>query len=486
MGCIERRFSRGNVATEHKCSVLYAIQSDHRDFDEDEKRVVGTTDGVGRHQPMLFLTELHLKGEGMWKRKMTLRSRLEADARTPEQLRMVERFQSTLECDEEHDMVMDLEDVCQFIEVRKDNAKRTLTRHFEEGVNFEVFPAAEGNLLTSEEVSRGTRGPCGERIMMTPDTFKELCMLSNTVKGKEVRLYYIRMEKVMKVYLRDQVMMGESAVREHQRALEAAILKMEEQASEVVAREAEVAEKDAELRRIRTKVYEELPKLDHVYINKEAAELASDAHKIGKAIDAKKRESQFNTGSAQGSRMIYKRPTVNAKIVEDIVKVVQRRYHITSMGGVEHYNNRVEHSVDVIDIAATVVDTLASSYEYMTRTALLDKVVANLGTLSADGVFFGARRHIQDAAQPEQGVTAFVSSNMEYTGARGDCVTLTEMLIRYDQSSQSRGIAAGMPRLAFKRQLLDALGPCAAKLNGERNLWRGWRFLRRGQEDEDT
>ena len=59
--------------------------------------------------------------------------------------------------------------------------------------------------------------------------------------------------------------------------------------------------------------------------------------------------------------MIFERATHNAKIVEDIAKVALRRYHIASLGGVEHYNNRVEHSVDVIDIAATVVDTLASS-----------------------------------------------------------------------------------------------------------------------------
>ncbi|PNG99500.1 hypothetical protein TSOC_014720, partial [Tetrabaena socialis] len=146
-----------------------------------------------------------------------------------------------------------------------------------------------------------------------------------------------------------------------------------------------VLQKEAELNTIRTKIYEELPKLDNVYVNKEVAELATDAHKIGKAIDTKKREAQLNTGSAQGSRMIHIRPTHNAKIVEDIVKVAQRRYHIASIGGWEHYNNNVEHSVDVIDIASTVVDTLASSFEYMTRGELFRKVFANLRAIQGDG-----------------------------------------------------------------------------------------------------
>jgi prophage antirepressor-like protein len=169
-----------------------------------------------------------------------------------------------------------------------------------------------------------------------------------------------------------------TATYEHQVALDSVRHQLED-------RDAVVAARDAEIAKIQIKTYEELVKLDNVYINKEVAELASDAHKIGRTIHTSKREAQLNTGSAQGSRMIYKRATVNAKIVEDIVKVAQRRYHIASIGGVEHYSNIVEHSVDVIDISATVVDTLTSSYEHMPRRELLGKVIAKLKALEEDG-----------------------------------------------------------------------------------------------------
>ena len=111
---------------------------------------------------------------------------------------------------------------------------------------------------------------------------------------------------------------------------------------------------------------------------KEAAELASSTHKIGKAVDPKKREAQLNTGSAQGMRVIYQRPTLNAKVVEDIARVTLRRYHVGSIGGIEHYANELEHSVDVLDIACTVIDTLASSFEYIKRSDLLCKLVDKL------------------------------------------------------------------------------------------------------------
>lgn len=139
------------------------------------------------------------------------------------------------------------------------------------------------------------------------------------------------------------------------------------------------AKLSTEATRLQTKTYEDVPKLDHVYICKEAAELHSNRHKIGKALDLKKREAQFNTGSAQGVRMLYKKATHNAPLIENIVEVVMKRYGFAR----EHYMNRVEHSIDVIDVACTVVDTLASCYETMDRDSLFRKVRDNLNQVHA-------------------------------------------------------------------------------------------------------
>ncbi|PNG99449.1 hypothetical protein TSOC_014773 [Tetrabaena socialis] len=140
------------------------------------------------------------------------------------------------------------------------------------------------------------------------------------------------------------------------------------------------AAKEEELSRFKAKTYDEVPKDDNVYICKEASELNTDRHKIGKAIDTKRRESQLNTGSAQGSKIIYERPTLNAKLIEDIANVALKRYHCNR----EHYNSRVEHSVDILDIATTVVDTLASSYEHISRESLFDLLIAKLQTVRTE------------------------------------------------------------------------------------------------------
>ncbi len=75
--------------------------------------------------------------------------------------------------------------------------------------------------------------------------------------------------------------------------------------AELLARDAELNE----LRKLRVKKYEQVPQLDTTYLR-----------------------------SARGSLMIHKRPSHNSAIVEDVCKVVLKRYHIGStMGGTEHY-----------------------------------------------------------------------------------------------------------------------------------------------------
>lgn len=143
---------------------------------------------------------------------------------------------------------------------------------------------------------------------------------------------------------------------------------------EQVAYERKLADKDAELEHFRGKRYEDAPKTDKVYIMKEASQLGTDIHKIGKSVDETKREAQLNTGSADGTKCVYSLDVTNGKLVEDIIKHCLKRYHHAR----EHFNCKLEHTADCFDIAGTVVDTLASSYEIISREELFDRVVENL------------------------------------------------------------------------------------------------------------
>jgi len=244
----------------------------------------------------------------------------------------------------------------------------------------------------------------------------------------------------------------------------------------------------AELSRLKTKTYEEVPKLDHVYVYKDASELSCNTHKIGKAIDPKKRESQLNTGSAQGARMVYKLPTLNGKVIEDVVKVALKRYHVGSNGGVEHYTNELEHSVDVIDIACAVVDTLASSFEYIKRSDLVDKVVEKLTGLKRDGDSDDDEESDEPSSPSPvrlMPLHAFASRRIERTGQPSDLVSLKELHDEYKVFCCTEDCPPDKKKY-FKQQMIAAIGPMGPKSNGNTNYWRGWRVKSADASDADA
>ena len=53
---------------------------------------------------------------------------------------------------------------------------------------------------------------------------------------------------------------------------------------------------------------------------------------------------------------------------------VMKRYHYNR----EHYMCDVEHTINIVDVAAIVVDTLASCYDSISRDEMFDKVIENL------------------------------------------------------------------------------------------------------------
>ena len=245
---------------------------------------------------------------------------LHAEFKTEEQRAFVDFFRAYLRYDTRCDFVIDFDDVMTWMGFAwKDDAKTLIERHLERGKAY----ACSGN----------------EKMLLTIHGFKQLCMVANTGKAMEVLQHYINMEEILFKYC------------------------MEKQARELAA-------KDDELSRLREKTYEEVPKFETIYIFKAASELHTDRHKIGKTIDVGKRESQLNTSLAQGGRIIYARSTHNAKVAEDVIHEVLRRYHFSR----EHFQCRLEHSIAVIDVVCTVIDTVASCYEHATRDELIHRV----------------------------------------------------------------------------------------------------------------
>ena len=116
-----------------------------------------------------------------------------------EQRQFVNRFHTYLQYGSDLvQFAVDLDDVYEWMGYsRKSDAKKVLRKYFSLGIDYTA------NLLRrpAEQVHGGHNK---EKVLMNIQTFKELCMLANTERGKSTRLYYVKMENMFFKYMSDK------------------------------------------------------------------------------------------------------------------------------------------------------------------------------------------------------------------------------------------------------------------------------------------
>lgn len=93
------------------------------------------------------------------------------------------------------EIIIDFDTVCEWLDTRKDNLKEILIKKFEENYDYSITKLTKKSDKTSANRYHD--------IKISPQCFKELCMISQTSKAKEVRKYFLEMEKLIKKYHQD-------------------------------------------------------------------------------------------------------------------------------------------------------------------------------------------------------------------------------------------------------------------------------------------
>lgn len=101
-------------------------------------------------------------------------------------------FSISKESYNDKEFAIDFDIVVKWLKIRKDSLKRTLIKYFEKNYDYKIINIKKKNK------NRGAN--YFELILLTPDCFKELCMISQTKKAKEVRKYYLTLEKLIRQY----------------------------------------------------------------------------------------------------------------------------------------------------------------------------------------------------------------------------------------------------------------------------------------------
>lgn len=122
--------------------------------------------------------------------------------------------------DEQNDYIIDFDiawKICGY--TRKDSAKKILLKRLRENVDYTISKISPNS---SEDLSppNGGAAPIGmagqnkETIMLTPDAFKFFCLSSNTEQGRKTQEFFVKLQRVVNIYIRDQAIQNAKALED--------------------------------------------------------------------------------------------------------------------------------------------------------------------------------------------------------------------------------------------------------------------------------
>lgn len=114
-----------------------------------------------------------------------------------EQQLFIGSFYMYLNYDAINDFIIDLDDVFKWLDFSsKDHALRTLKNNFTENEHYKY--------KNTNEKKDGRGGHNKVTVLMSVNTFKSFCFVASTQKAKEIRLYYLKLEKIFHETINEQ------------------------------------------------------------------------------------------------------------------------------------------------------------------------------------------------------------------------------------------------------------------------------------------
>ena len=203
----------------------------------------------------------------------------------------------------DNDLVINIDMVIKWLEVRKGTIKTTLLRSYKLNVDY---------IITKIKISKSSGGSNNEHILITPDTFKRICLMTKSKKGDEGRTYYISLETLIKKYKTYII-----------KALNDKIGILENNQKPVTNVKGGV-----------------------IYIIKAADDFEEVLYKVGKTNNIKARMSTYNTGVANNTEILFIYETDNVDRMEKCIKLHLQEYQYRK--GKEIYKIDLEFIKEII------------------------------------------------------------------------------------------------------------------------------------------
>ena len=258
----------------------------------------------------------------------------------------------------------------------KANAKRSLMNNFVADEDYKVL------LIRRKERTRG--GHNAETIMMNADTFKNLCMISRTEKGKAIRKYYVKLENVMNEVIKYE---KDSLTRamEHHKEEKVQLTKAVEHNKQLLESTKKVLESQTEAikKMLKRRYYGSKPE-QTVYVYQNEADNPKSLIKIGKTTNVNLREAGYNTTNKSG-KFVHVRTCYNCDVLERVVHHILDKYRVHR--NQEWFEVSVELAIETVDSAQMFMDGMIHYSDAICKSNLLDginKIVDTIKQNSTD------------------------------------------------------------------------------------------------------
>jgi superfamily II DNA or RNA helicase/phage anti-repressor protein len=229
-------------------------------------------------------------------------------------LKFIDDFHNiyTFDTENENEFIINIDIVTKWLLSTKSRLKETLVRSYNKNIDYKVSKEKSGKISKSNK----------EIIMLTPDCFKRLCLVSKTKKSEEVRTYFIELEKILDKY--------KSYI----------INAMKKQIEVLENNQKEMPNNTASM----------------VYILKSPKDI-DGIYRFGKTDDFKKRLQNYNSANSDKMEVVLIYETKCATEVEDCVIAQIKKYR---------YKKRkdfYEVNVDIIKEIINSCDNMALKYK---------------------------------------------------------------------------------------------------------------------------
>ena len=289
--------------------------------------------------------------------------------------------------------VVDLDDVYQWMGFpTKGNAKRLLTQNFKIDVDFkanlllppqqQVLTHGGHNLFLSKEKQVLTHGGHNKQtIMMTINTFKEMCILANTPKAKQVRMYYLKMERVVQKYVAHQLADTIKREKDTIKRVQDVMVRL------AMAERVNTALANAKGVRNRRKYAQG----NYVYIVEIHGANNSIRFKVGMTCNPDSRLEQYMTHTHDETVMVHVCPCTNMEMLEKLLHYMLDAGRTTRAEDV--FDLPKDDIIQVMDATQQFIDGVRLYHNVATTVNLRDKVRSIIDEMRA--------QHFATAAAPQ-------------------------------------------------------------------------------------